>query len=226
MELNELGNGDKSTIKYHQFPILQGIEGATLPNGFARTKNATIELEGKGAKFEYLTWDNDLKASQARQNDLRSNMSMVSGVGLIARGYFKDIGQIRSGPPLKALFSSDRSVMQRKFTVFKRGEVDEMRADARFYEMTVGVNFNIDKTVQFKVDFEEDFMGIDELLQQEIDAMRVNKTTTLADVLKEQYPDLTDAQIQAKVKEIEASSVKPNNAQVGQSSEQRAIAQQ
>lgn len=208
MEINELGNGDKNTIRYHQYPIMQGVEGAQLPDNFVRTKNAVLELDGKGAKFEYLTWDNDLDASDRRQESLRRAMSMVSGVGLIARGYFKEIGQIRSGPPLKVLFASDRSTMSRKFKVFRLGEKDEMRADVKFYEKLTGVNFSIDKTVEFKVDFEDDFMGIDELLQQEIDALRVNKTVPLEDVIKEENPELSQAEVDAKVKEIEKSSMK------------------
>jgi hypothetical protein len=199
MELTELANGDKDTIRYHQYPILVGYGGADLPNDFARTKNAFVgvsQMSGKNAKFEYLTWDGNLEASQLRQDQIRRSMSLVSGKSLITRGFLKDIGQIRSGPPLKALFTSDRTTMSRKVTYFTQAEMEDMRADVQFFEKNTGRTFDYDPSVRFNVEFNPDFLGIDKLLEEEIRSIRAQSgTEDPLEILREVHPEWTDDEI-------------------------------
>jgi len=197
MELNELAVGDKDTLIYHQYPVLMGLNGAKFPSGFRRTKNATVELDGKDQKFEYLTWEGTLQESQARQDILRRAMSYVSGVSLISRGFLKDIGQIRSGPPLKALFTSERSVMLRKFTAFRASELEEMRADIKMYEKHTKISLDVDKEVTFHVEFDVDFLSIDELLKEEIKALKAQAgTDDIREIIQSRHPDWTEDDIE------------------------------
>lgn len=213
MELNQLGNGDKDTILYHQDPILQGRNAAKLPNNFVRTKNAVIDGLPKDAYFEYVTWDGKLDVSMDRQEALRRAFSHVSGMSMIARGFLKDIGQIRSGPPLKALFTSDRTTMSRKFEYFRSGEKAEMMADLELYKFHTKVNnIDIDKTVKFNVKFRDDFLGIDKLLEEEVRALEVQSgTEDIEEIIKEKHPDWSEADIKksiAMMKEIRETKSK------------------
>lgn len=209
LELNELANGDKDVIIYHQNPILQGLEGAKLPVGFVRKKNTVLELEGKG-KFEYLTWDGTLTESRERQDSIKRSLSFVTGISLLTRGFMKDIGQIRSGPPLKALFSSDRAVMSRKFVTFKKSEVQDMKSDALFYQVHTSINFDIDKTVIFECEFASDFLGIDKLLEAEIKALEISSGgEDIVEILREVHPDWSDAEIKAAMERTKAFAEKP-----------------
>lgn len=212
LSINNLGSADESTITYHSYPILMALGGATLPNNFVRTKNASLEAE-KG-EYKYLTWDNKLEASKDRQETLRRVISSVTGISLISRGFLKDIGQIRSGPPLKALFNSDRTTMNTKFACFGESEKDEMRSDIIFYERSVGSEQKrINKQLTFHVEFEEDFLQIDELLQAEINQLRVAYGEALADVLKDEHPDWTQEEIDKVVAEKEAQKLAQNQNQ-------------
>jgi len=166
LEIDELGNADKETIRYHSYPILTAFGGATVLTNFVRTKNAILETDKSKDKadYKYLVWEGNLTESKDRQETMRSVMSSISGVSLITRGFLKDIGQIRSGPPLKALFSSDKTSMNLRFTSFEECEALDMKNDVRFYEKVTGQNFDVDKTVVYKAKFDRDFLGLDELL--------------------------------------------------------------
>jgi hypothetical protein len=224
-ELNELGNGDKNTIRYHQYPILVGRDGAQLPNDFRRTKNAVVELDRKGAYFEYLTWEGKLEASETRQETLRRVMSNTSGLSLISRGFLKEIGQIRSGPPLKALFTSDRAKMSRKFTHFAECESSDMRADLLFLKKMTGRNdIDLDNTVTFHADFDKDFLGIDRLLEEEIRTLRL-QTEPLDEIVKDLHPDWDEAKIKEAVKELEKIRPAKTNQQRMQSSDKKGLQQ-
>jgi len=226
MELNELANGDKDAIKQNQYPILC-IFGGNLPKDFIRTKDAALEFESKDAKADFLTWDSKLEASGNRQDTIRRNMSTVSGISLLGRGFMKDIGQIRSGPPLKALFTSDRAVMSRKFAVFGACEVQDMKSDLLFYSAYTGKDFKIDKTVEFCCEFDEDFLGIDELLNAEVKALEVQSgTIDIQTVLEEEHPEWTKEEINKAVENIKkAKETKQAVGQPRQSSDKKASQQ-
>lgn len=217
MELNELGNGDKDTIRYHQYPILVGYMGAELPKDFVRTKDAHVSFSNlsKDAKLEYLVWNNNLEGSDRRSETIRRAMSQVTGASLMSRGFMRDIGQIRSGPPLKAMFTSDRATMHRKFAYFAKCEAEDMEADLRFFEENTGKSFNLDPSVEFHVEFEQDFLEIDRLLDEEIRSIRMaSGADDPLEILKEVHPDWTIAQIKeawARVQKSKESksTVKP-----------------
>lgn len=203
LELDELGTGDRDTIRYHQYPILMGLNGAELPNDFVRTKNASLSCEGDKQHFEYLTWDANLNTSKERQESLRRSMSNVTGMSLISRGFMKEIGQIRSGPPLKALFAGDRATMNRFFTAFGDAEKAEMEADLRFWVYHTGQNIDIDNTISFKVEFNKDFLGIDALLEEEVRARKIESgTEAIDDVLKDAHPDWSNEEIEEAINKI------------------------
>lgn len=203
-EINELSNGDRDVITYHQYPILMGLNGAKLPENFVRTKNSALELEKKDAKFEYLTWDGNLEESRLRQEALRQVVSQVKGVGLLSRGFMKEIGQIRSGPPLKALFTSDRSTMARKFKYFSKGEAQDMKADLLYYQAMTGADLGITPEVKFHCDFGDDFLGLDTLLNAEIQALKAQSgTEDIVTIMREVHPDWTDAEIESALKKSE-----------------------
>jgi len=219
LSINNLGSGDESTITYHSYPILMALGGATLPSNFVRTKNASLEAS-KG-EYKYLTWDNKLEASKDRQETLRRVISSVTGISLISRGFLKDIGQIRSGPPLKALFNSDRTTMNTKFACFGDSEIDEMRADILYFDKsTEQIDEKLDKTITFHVEFDEDFLQIDELLNAEINQIKVAYGETLKEVLIDEHPDWSEEKINQMVKEKEDAKLKEaeNQAKVKQQS--------
>jgi len=213
VELNELASGDKDTIRYHQYPILQGREGGKLPAGFVRSKNAVIENDE--GYLEYLTWEGNLQESQNRQDTIRRALSYASQMSLISRGFLREIGYIRSGPPLKAMFTSERSAMLRKFTTFGACEEDEMRADIKMYEFHTTRDFKVDPTVTFHTDFDIDFLSIDELLREEIKTLKkTSQTESLEDIIKEEHPDWTEEEVQEAIKDIKkAEETKGGNGQ-------------
>ncbi len=228
MRINELGNSDDDMITYHNNPILLGLGGAKVPADFVRTKNAIIDgITGNG-KFEYLTWTGNLAESKDRQDALRRSLSHVAGVSLLSRGFLKDIGQIRSGPPLKALFSSDRAMMALKFGRFEACEKSDMRADVLFYSHPDNANadYKLDKTVSFNCEFNQDFLGIDKLLEEEIKALkRQAGTDTLDEILRTEHPDWSDTEIQKAIKDIEASQAKKTAGQLVKSGDKSALSQ-
>lgn len=217
LEINELGNADKSTIRYHSYPILVGVNGADLPSDFARTKNAFVSFEGRDQKLEYLTWEGTLEESAARQDTLRASISTTTGISMISRGFLKEIGQIRSGPPLKALFTSERAVMSRKFNLFAYLESIDMRNDIRFWRQVSGQNIEVDNTHTFNVSYSDDFLDIDQLLEQEITSISLQSgSNTVEEVLKSVHPDWTDQQINEAIKQVEeyrSKGAKEKNAQ-------------
>lgn len=228
MRINELGNGDDDMITYHQNPILLGLGGARVPDGFVRTKNAIIDGVTGNGKFEYLTWEGNLIESKDRQDALRRALSHVTGISLISRGFLKDIGQIRSGPPLKALFSSDRAMMALKFGQFESSEKADMESDVLFYSHSENANakFDIDKTVSFNCEFNADFLGIDKLLEEEIKALkRQSGTDTLDEILRTEHPDWSDTQIETAIKTIEKSQQSKTTKQIVKSSDKSALSQ-
>lgn len=215
LSLNELANGDEETIRYHQYPIL-GVFGGKLPDSFVRTKNTVVEFaETPQDKVDmrYIVWDGKLENSQNRQDQIRRSMSLVSGISLLSRGFMKDIGQIRSGPPLKALFTSDRAVMKRKFATFKSCEMEDMRADLTFIQKHIGIDLNIDNTVNFGCVFPEDFLGIDALLEAEINALKQQSgTEDIETILEVEHPDWSEEQIAEAVKNIQKAKETKANA--------------
>jgi hypothetical protein len=203
LEINELGNADKDTIMYHSYPILVGEDGATLPDDFARTKNAFVGLKEKGQKLSYLIWEGTLEESAKRQDTLRQTLTYTTGISLITRGFLKEIGQIRSGPPLKALFTSERAVMTRKFNLFEVLESQDMRNDLRFFEMNTETEHDIDNTVEFKISFNPDFLDIDKLLEQEINTISLQSgSNTLEEVIKDLHPDWTEQQVNDAILQV------------------------
>lgn len=229
LELDELGDGDKQTIRYHQFPILVGYNGASLPDNFKRTKDAFIGLGqgNKDQKLDYLTWEGKLEASDKRQETLRRSMSQVIGVSLISRGFLKEIGQIRSGPPLKALFTSDRATMSRKFKFFGAAEKADMYSDLKLYEFHTGVSLNIDRTVTFHAKFNQDFLGIDKLLEEEIKSIKAQSgTETIEEIMREEHPDWSDEEIQKAIKKIEEQRQAKSLGQRQKSTESAALSQE
>ena len=206
MELNELATGDKETIRYHQYPIL-ALYGAAFPDDFKRTKNTTLEFpDGTKDKThaEYITWEGKLEASDKRQESIRRALSTVTGISLLSRGFMKEIGQVRSGPPLKALFTSDRAVMSRKFNVFAACEADDMRADMLFWKAHTKQDFDIDNSVSFHADFADDFLGIDALLEAEVASIRVSSNTqSTEDLLRTEHPDWSEEEVMTELKKIE-----------------------
>jgi len=204
LEINELGNGDKQTIRYHSYPILVGLGGADVPNDFVRTANAVLTSEKSKDKagYEYLTWEGKLEASGNRQDTNRRTMSNISGISLITRGFLKDIGQIRSGPPLKALFSSDRTSMNLRFNAFEGCESEDMRNDIRFYESVTGVSLDVSKDIVFKAEFDRDFLGLDELLDAQVKQLEKESGEDMFAILKETHPDWTDDKIEKAIEEF------------------------
>lgn len=227
MELNELGNADKEVIQYHSNPVLMGLNGAKLPSDFIRTKNACVEIEKKDSKFEYLVWEGKLEESRERQESIRRALTLVTGISLISRGFLKEIGQIRSGPPLKALFSSDRSVMSRKFKCFHDCEVQDMKADVLFYQYNSGVNLNYDKKVTFNIKFEDDFLGIDALLDAEIKTLQTQSNTkSIAEIMREEHPDWSEKDINSAIDEMSKMMKKMQPKQMTSSPDKKGMEQE
>lgn len=227
LELNEHGNADKDMLRYHGYPILVGRGIDSLPKEFKRTKNAFLGMPASDKKnLEYLTWDGKRQDSQVRADTIRKQLSMTTGVSLLSRGFMSEIGQIRSGPPLKALFTTDRAVMARKFTKFSTYEKADMRADLQFWEKATGVDLNIDNTVQFNACFNDDFLGIDKLLEAEIEALEIGSgAESIEEVISDNHPDWTGAQISAEIKKIQAAKQLQKTSIPQQSVDKSAISQ-
>ena len=212
-ELNELGTGDKDTITYHQDPLLVGSGGADLPDDFVKSKNSFVAFDRKDAKLQYITWDGNLEASAKRQETLRRVMSNVTGVSLISRGFLSEIGQIRSGPPLKALFTSERSIMSRKFKAFGKGERADMKADILFWEKSTSSDLKVDKSISFNIEYQHDFLGLDKLLNEEIKSLQLQAgSESREDIIAAEHPDWTEAEVATTVKEIDKALQSKTNA--------------
>ena len=78
-----------------------------------------------------------------------------------------------------------------------------MRADVAFYEKMTGLTYDIDKTVTFHCDFEEDFLGIDQLLDAEINSLKSQSNLeSTRDILMEEHPDWSTEEITKALGEI------------------------
>jgi hypothetical protein len=185
--LNQMNNDDLTVISHHSLPILKATEGAKFPQPFVRKVNSILEIER--GNIEYLTWDNVLEASSKKEEDVRRNMTVTSGVGQLSRGNASDIGQVRSGAGLKTLFQADINEIGLKVPLFKEAEKKLVRSTIDMLEQEMGVRH----TEYFvEVEFPEDFVGVDELVRAQTEQIETEiGKTTIRELVKKRHPEVT-----------------------------------
>jgi hypothetical protein len=216
--LNEGINDDKNAIEYHSFPLLLLTGGGKLPSNFIRKVNSGLELD-TGQDAKYLTWNNVLGASKAFKDDIRKQMTVVSGVSEISRGSSDAIGQVRSGAGLKILFQADINAIALKIPYFREAEIKLALSTLDMWTAETGESFGDDLYVE--VDFPEDFVGLDELLKAQIRQIDIaDGVSTIRDAIRSNLPNASsEDEIDQKVKEVIAekqkltAAVKPPQAQ-------------
>lgn len=200
-ELNELANDDRTTIAYHSFPILKMLKGAKMPPNFIRKANSVLEFDGD-QDADYLTWDNVLEASQKRQESIRRQMTVTSGVSQLSRGNAEDVGQVRSGPGLKTLFQADINAVGVKIPYFVQAEKHVAEYTLKMWEFQTGESMG---EFEICVEFPEDFVGIDELLKAQTEQIEVQEgMESLREIIKEKHPEIgSEEEIDAILEEIQ-----------------------
>ena len=175
--LNEMLNADKAVINYHSFPLLVLTGGAKLPPNFIRKVNSGLEMD-KDQDVKYLTWNNVLDASAGFREDLRTQMTVVSGVSQLSRGNAKQIGQIRSGAALKTLFQADINAIALKIPHFREAEKNLALSTLRMWSVETGQSFvKPGEEIYIDVQFPADFVGIDELLKAQVEQIELADAT-------------------------------------------------
>lgn len=197
--LNEVMTDDKATISYHSFPILVLTHGAKMPNNFIRKVNSALEMDGD-SEAKYLTWENVLDASAAFKENIRTNMTVVSGVSQLSRGNATGVGQVRSGAGLKTLFQADINAIGLKIPHFKKAEKELVYSTIQMWEMETGEEMG---EFVCEVEFPEDFVGLDKLIQAQTEQIEITQgIESIRNVVKERHPEVTSEEdIDAIVKE-------------------------
>lgn len=228
IDLNERINDDRNVISYHSFPILKMLKGAQMPDNFKRTVSSALEFAGD-QDAAYLTWSNEIEASERHQLNLRNGAFLASGMGALSRGALKDsIGQIRSGAALRTLFQADILTILRKQIFADLAERWLIKSTLKMLEKHTNLKFN---SYESEITFPEDFLGIEELLKVQAQTAKMESAIeSLFDIIKREHPELvTDAEVWAKVREnielrekvnpakpkTETSDAKMNQQQVG-----------
>lgn len=194
-DLNERLTDDRLTISYHSFPIL--VHDGDLANFILKPNS---HIQGDPDKIKYLTWDNVLAASQEHAEQLRRNISLVSSVTDLPRGRSADIGQVRSGAGLRSMFQADMLLAGRKQ---KRAIRYEKRLIRSSLEMTTFYTGQPFSTKNATIIFPDDIFGLDELWKAQAEQLHLQSgTKSLKDYLKENYPNLTEHELDQKLEEI------------------------
>lgn len=189
--LNELNQADKATIEYHSYPILALTGGAKMPPNFIRKVNSVVELD-LNQDMKYIVWDNVLEASSKKQESIRTQMTVVSGVSQISRGNASNIGQVRSGAGLKTLFQADINAIALKIPHFKEAERRLVYSTLEMWEKETGESFVKEDEEYFcDVQFPADFVGLDELLKAQVEQIDLaNGVRTAGEIALEKHPDI------------------------------------
>jgi hypothetical protein len=204
--LNELNNDDLNTISYHSAPLLKLTKGAKMPPNFVRKANSAIELDGE-QDADYLTWDNVLDASDKKEESIRKQMTVVSGVSQLSRGNAGDVGQVRSGPGLKTLFQADINEIGLKVPYFRMAEEKLIESTLAMWEAETGDSFG---EYEACVEFPEDFVGLDKLLNAQVDKLEMDANiVSIREKVAERHPEIeSDEELDAIVQEIMAEKKK------------------
>jgi hypothetical protein len=203
--LNELNQADKATIDYHSYPLLVLTGGAKLPPNFIRKVNSGLELD-VNQDVKYLVWDNVLEASSKKEESIRTQMTVVSGVSQISRGNASNIGQVRSGAGLKTLFQADINAIALKIPHFKEAERRLVYSTLAMWEKETGERFIGEEEEYFcSVEFPEDFVGLDELLKAQTEVLDLaNGTRTIEEIALEKHPEIkSEAELEEFMKDVE-----------------------
>ena len=84
-------------------------------------------------------------------------------------------------------------------------EKQEMYADLRMYEFYSKKSLSLDNTVRYYCDFEDDFLGIDRLLEEEIRALQVQSgSEDHEEIIRAVHPEWDDMKVTETVKKIQA----------------------
>jgi hypothetical protein len=221
--LNELSNDDKSAIHYHSLPLLI-LKGAKLPANFIRKVNSALELD-REAEASYLTWDNVLEASEKKQESMRRQMTVTSGVSQLSRGNATDVGQVRSGAGLKTLFQADINEIGLKIPLFRAAEKELVYSTLKMWAQETGEKI---EEYYCEVDFPEDFVGIDSLLNAQVDTLELDSWSTVREKVRKYHPEATSEEeideltklFFADKKKLEQAKTKVPGAQSGEKKSQ------
>jgi hypothetical protein len=212
-DLNELSTDDKTCIDYHSFPLLKLTKGAKLPPNFVRKANSALEMDGD-QDADYLTWDNVLEASQKKQDSIRKQMTVVSGVSQLSRGNADSVGQVKGATALKTLFQADILEIGLKIPFFRTAEERLAESTLKMWEMETGTTFG---DVYAECEFPADFIGIDKLLAAQTDQIEVTSgIASIREKIAARHPDITsEAELDALVQLVYDEAAEMAEAKAG-----------
>ena len=199
---HDLVSAIDAVIWGHSFPILQLI-GGLLDGDFKRGPNRLAELPNKDMKFSYVTWDNVIEAAQKERDKILDEIKQQSGIPSIAWGAQKeDIGNFRSGPPIKILYAPAREKMTEKWKIWRQAEVhNEMNTFKMFNKHRPGVMKGAYKPMTIR--FDESFIPRDDMVEAQIWGERLGMgAASQQDIVQYYNPELYGTELEGKISEI------------------------
>ena len=190
--LNERMTDDALVISYHAVPIVKFLKGAKMPRNFIRKRNSALEFDGEG-DAEYLTWEDKLEASQKTKAETRTAISEVTQISGLTRGNMQGAGQLRTGIGVKTMFVPDIIGVRMRRPYMMRGERELVYSTAKLYEFYGKYDFGMD--YRCEIFMPEDFLGIDEWMETQVKALKIQSGMPMTQELKEEFPELSDEQI-------------------------------
>jgi hypothetical protein len=211
--LNELSTDDKTCIDYHSFPLLKLLKGGKMPANFVRKANSALELDGD-QDAEYLTWDNVLDASEKKQESIRKQMTVVSGVSQLSRGNAESVGDVKGATALKTLFQADINEIGLKIPFFRAAEQRLALTTLQMWQMETGESFG---DVYVECEFPADFIGLDKLLAAQTDQLEITSgIASIREKIAARHPEITsEKELDEMVKEVIDEMKKVAEAQAG-----------
>jgi hypothetical protein len=155
-------------------------------------------------RVAYLTWDGKMKEAQEYTDRAERNLFILSNTARISTGDLQAIGQLRSGSALTVAHSVAIHKTQAKQIVWEANEkaflVSLLSFAAYLKRSTLQASYpGLDITITYPTDFVPgDDMQRVQIRVQEIQ----NGLSTIEDLLKERYPELTEDEIKLKKEEV------------------------
>ena len=197
LKLDERKTDEGIVISYHSVPALVGdFEMDELIRGGNRMWQIPQDR-----KLDYLTWNNDIKASIQHSDKLTRDlitMGRLPEAALFAEG----IRQLRSAPALELAFAPAKEAIKEQRTTYGDAEVKRIQGDLTMMEVLGGKRFP-NKNVELV--WPHKFLPIDSFV--EIETSRTRRELgldTWEQQLKREYPNMTDEQMKEHMEQCKA----------------------
>jgi len=229
-DLNENGTDTRSIVRNHAFPIVKALNGAQLPKFGSWGLGRVWQFE-RDQDAQVLQWDSNMEASQARTEDTRKQIALISGTSLLSRGNFESIGQIRSGPALKVLFAPDVLKLSLKIPYIIASEKQLIKSTLMMWEWMMGkspanIPNQIFKSYDSNITIPKDIIGFDDLTKAQTDQINLEiGLEELEDILASKHPEMSESDINSLATTIKEGVEENRNNKNVQSPGQKEIEQ-